>query len=86
MTLDVYRGRKTTIQQQYSRISRHFDETAKIHTLGKDGWMDGWHLILRPFQEYFCHQDDGCTVCSGTLFTVEKTSPRVGIELGPLDQ
>ena len=41
MTLDVYRGRKTTIQQQYSRISRHFDETAKIHTLGKDGWMDG---------------------------------------------
>ena len=25
-------------------------------------------------------------MCSGTLFTVEKISPRAGIELGPLDQ
>ena len=29
----------------------------------------------------------GCVhVCNGTPFTVEKISPRVGIELGPLDQ
>ena len=25
-------------------------------------------------------------VCNGTPFTVEKISPRAGIELGPLDQ
>ena len=37
------------------------------------------------------HQDDERfdnenAVCNGTPFTVEKISPRAGIELGPLDQ
>ena len=30
MTLDVYRGRKTTIQQQQIRLSQHLSEKAKL--------------------------------------------------------
>ena len=33
-----------------------------------------------------CSNDSKKAVCNGTPFTVEKISPRVRIELGPLDQ
>ena len=40
---------------------------------------------------FLSYQDEGGglmmkAVCNGTPFTVEKISPRAGIELGPLDQ
>ena len=50
--------------------------------------MDGWMIcdftsFLTVFQSY---QDDVRMIMNGTPFTVEKISPRVRIELGPLDQ
>ena len=44
-------------------------------------------MILLPFSTVFqSYQDDGQmikkAVCNGTPFTVEKISPRVGLELG----
>ena len=55
-------------------------------------WVDGsmtcdFTSLSTVFQSY---QGDGRliteAVCNGTPFTVEKISPREGIELGPLDQ
>ena len=53
-----------------------------------DGWMNcDFTSFSIVFQTY---QDDGRlimkAVCNGTPFTVEKISPRAGIELGPLEQ
>ena len=54
-----------------------------------DGWMDGlrFYVLSTVFQSY---QDDGRLIMKGcaqwNTFTVEKTSPRAGIKVGPLDQ
>ena len=50
-------------------------------------WMDEWLAILRPFQQYFSHiRTMGrwlwTAMCNWSPFTVEKISPRAGIELG----
>ena len=52
------------------------------------GWMTcDFTSFSTVFRSY---QDDGNlimkAVCNGTMFTVEKISPRAGIELGPLGQ
>ena len=54
--------------------------------------MTGWMICdLTSFSTVFqSYQNDGRLImkgwCNGTPFTVEKISPRAGIELDPLDQ
>ena len=52
-----------------------------------DGWMNcDFTSFSTEFQFY---QDDGMLIMKGCVqwnFTVEKISPRAGIELGPLNQ
>ena len=49
-----------------------------------DGWMDdlGFHVIFNCISVI----SGRCLDDNENLFTVEKISPRVRIELGPLDQ
>ena len=54
---------------------------------GMDGWMDELLEILRPFQQYFSHIRTMSgwlwkAVCKGTLLTIRKISPQVGLEPG----
>ena len=56
MTLDVYRGRKTTMQQQQQLRKELYVicMKSKGSTCGlTDGCMDGRLAILHPFQQYF---------------------------------
>ena len=65
------------------------DSMPKVEEVSMGGWMTcDFTSFLTVFQSY---QDDVWmimkAVCNGTLFRVEeKISPRVRIELGPLDQ
>ena len=57
-----------------------------------DVWMDGWmarlYVLFKSISAISVRwaDDNEKAVCSRTPFTVEKSSPRVGIDPGPLDQ
>ena len=61
-----------------------------------DGWMDGWDGRLTcDFRPFFNNipvisgrRSDDTEICVqwNFVFSVEKILPRLGIELGPLDQ
>ena len=55
-----------------------------------DGWMDDlrFYVLFNSISVISgrCLGDNERLLCNGTSFTVEKISPRVRVELGPLDQ
>ena len=55
-----------------------------------DGWMDDvqFHVLFNSISVISgrCLDDNEKAVCNETPFTVEKISPRVRIEFGPLYQ
>ena len=75
MTLDVYRGCKTTMQQQL------LTHTRKLIA----GWMDGRLAILSPFLQYFSHIRDSF-VQWNPIYDWKDFHLQQVLNLGPSDQ